>query len=171
MKKRFFIILLFFAIAFNFGCNNNLENVGFTLSKESNSSNVFRLDGYYYLDRKPILQTYVFYGSGQVLDCIVNWHTLSDFENYLEKGDVDEIVKGYRRSWGRYLVNNSNVQIEFPNDYSPSTNLSTGVVLNDTTLLLLTKENTLHKGLFYLDDTLHFIAFGLKPDSTFTRNN
>jgi hypothetical protein len=171
MKYRFFAVLFCIALSFCYSCNNNVEEGGFRLPKKKNTSNSFRIDGYYYIDRDSTLYTFVFYGDGQVIDCSIYWDSKLDFEYYIDNGNLYDFIKGFKRAWGRYLLKDKSISIEFPYDSNNCTNLRTGIILNDTTLFFSKFRNIEYNGIEYLDDTLHFKAFSPKPDSTYIGTN
>lgn len=171
MKYNFFAVIVFIALFLCYSCNNDSEKGGFTLPKKTNTSNRFRIDGYYYLNRDSTLYTYVFFGDGQALDCCIYWDNFSDIEYFFESGEFYDYIKVLKRAWGRYTLEDANIKMEYPYDFFSFTKLRTGIILNDTTLFFSKIEYTDLSGFKSLNDTLHFKAFIPKPDSTYFGTN
>jgi len=171
MKYKFFAVLACIALSLCCSCNTDSDKGGFTLPKKINTSNKFRIDGYYYLKKNYTLYTYVFYGDGQVIDCCISWDNFNDIEYLFESGKFYDYIKVLKRAWGRYILKDGNILMEYPYDFGSFTKLSTGVIKNNTTLFFSKIQYTDQSGFESLNETLHFKAFSPKPDSTYIGTN
>jgi hypothetical protein len=171
MKVRSLLSILFLSVVYFFGCKEETDNSGFTLSKVTNTSNRLRLDGYYYLKTDSSLIAFVFYGDGVVVDGMLSWESLPAIEKDIQDGTFHDRIADKLNWWGRYVVTDNHVSMEFPhrNDNGVIyTHVRNGLSLNDTTLVFTKIVNNQYKIENAIADTLHFKAFHVKPDSICT---
>lgn len=162
---------LFSAILF---CSCALKPL--TLSREDNTSGLFKLNGFYYgnSETNNRRRGYIFYENG-VMFAI---GSLKEQDLDYWKGEIPKL-NNYQEIpywWGVYQVeSNGNMELEkwYSTDYEYPTVRFRGKVANDTTLLIaFAAVDKLKSTTFFNDfsasvvDTFQFVPLSPKPDST-----
>ena len=169
MKRIIFIlhiVLLFI------GCKGLFDRKDDELSfvKTPNTSDKIRLDGYYYNYDfvSTHIVTYFFFFFGIVLF----WGTtnsIEHFEEILNDEMVVNKIRAHKSSWGLYQLNNdtiiTNGLFVYPGELRLISNISKGIILNDTTIMFNSSVKS-NNSVRLRNDTLHFKQFSPKPDST-----
>ena len=165
MKRIIFIlhiVLLFI------GCKGLFDRKDDELSfvKTPNTSDKIRLDGYYYNYDfvSTHIVTYFFYRNGIVLF----WGTtnsIEHFEEILNDEMVVNKIRAHKSSWGLYQLNNdtiiTNGLFVYPGELRLISNISKGIILNDTTIMFNSSVKS-NNSVRLRNDTLHFKQFSPK---------
>lgn len=159
-------------IAFSCSCSKIIEDDMLTLTREINTSNSLRLDGYYFSEfesDEPRLSIYFLYKNGIAL--YGDNPYLSDIEEEEEKirnGTYYELIRTRKFKWGVYRIQGNEIKIVrwYPSERPYSTFLETGRILNDTTFVITQFSEPDGTNIEARRETYRFKALSPKPDST-----
>lgn len=147
------------------------KNEELSFTKTEYNGDQLRIDGYYYckhegaeLSRLRILFFYrdgiLLYGGFPLLN------ELGDRENEFISGQYSKFAKKYPSDWGLFTVDSISIQYEMLYGGPFLAYIDSGIIINDTTFVILKRKSSYGKDEKVLQDTFRLKPFSPKPDST-----
>jgi hypothetical protein len=166
MVKKIF----FFSLVLLTSCSVS----NFTIKKLPISSNVLKLNGYYFYSNSSVYANGVgvcfLYSNGVLYELNSNYESLDQALKYYKIKDNNVTSKNYpieRSYWGLYRTLGDSIILE-QHDVGQGFPLFkfTGRILNDTTFYINTSKKENEKTKTFENIVYHFKKFEPKPDST-----
>lgn len=171
---KIFIVVLSLLLVF---LQNSCRKLGlckddeFTFSRQENSFNSLRLDGYYleYLPEKDsnYARVYFFYTNGITYSNLASYK-VEDIINDSTGLNITEENRKIKSGWGIYKIENNSIEIQ---SWAFSLGckavlIQKGDILNDTTIKLTSWKNSSSDVLHNEITIMRFHEYSPKPDST-----
>lgn len=171
--KTYYKLLFFLTIVLSLSaCKKTVvQDDELTLNKQPFNGSTMRIDGYYYMKygNPELTDVYFFYRNGIALYGSTNPASeITEVEEKYSDGSYYQSVFDKKYYWGLFVVEDSTIRYEFwnPLNVSYKAYLSSGKILNDSTIHITYHMRSNGEEGRSVDWTYHFKAFGIKPDST-----
>lgn len=168
-RKILFILTLFSIICMSSNCEKSVDDMPFSLNKQSYNGNSLRIDGYYYqkYGNPEKLTIYFFYSNGILLHA-GDGYTF-DIEDKFTSGQLYEKLKENKYCWGLFLIDGKKIQFERyynTDELSKKAYIRSGEILNDTTFKITKSVRSDGAEERTRDEMFYFKPFKPKIDST-----